>query len=70
VVNLSKQDQRAVIQFLGVEVCQPAQIHRQILLSIVQHVYQRHLWWIRSVYFEQGRQQTMDILWPGKSQCH
>lgn len=66
-VNLSKQDQRAVIQFLWVEVCQPTQIHRQILLSMVQHVYQRHLWQIRSVYFEQGRQQTTDILWPGKA---
>jgi hypothetical protein len=36
-----------------------------MLLSMVQHVYQRHLRWILSVYFEQGRQQTMDILWPG-----
>jgi hypothetical protein len=31
VVNLSKQDQRAMIQFLGGEGSQPAEIHRQII---------------------------------------
>lgn len=64
VVNLSEQDHRAVIQFLGVEGCQPAQIHRQICT-----IYGTACVSKTSVYFEQGRQQTIDILRPGKAQC-
>jgi transposase len=61
----SKQDQRAVIQFLGAEGCQPANIHRRM-----QAVYGNACVskttvkdWCRQ--FRQGRQSTADMARPG-----
>lgn len=63
----SKQDQRAVIQFLGAEGCQPAKIHQRM-----QAVYGNACVskttvndWCRQ--FRQGRQTTADLARPGAS---
>jgi transposase len=63
----SKQDQRAVIQFLGAEGCQPAKIHQRM-----QTVYGNACVskttvndWCRQ--FRQGRQSTADLARPGAS---
>lgn len=63
----SKQDQRAVIQFLGAEGCQPAKIYQRM-----QAVYGNACvskttvnGWCR--HFRQGRQSTADLARPGAS---
>jgi hypothetical protein len=68
VVNLSKQDYRVVIQFLGTEWCQPAEIHRwtnaiygAACVSKIMMVDWLCMFWI-------GRQQMMDMPQMGLSQ--
>jgi transposase len=63
----SKQDQRAVIQFLGAEGCQPGKIHQRM-----QAVYGNACVskttvtdWCRQ--FRQGRQSTADLARPGSA---
>jgi hypothetical protein len=74
VVNPSKQDQTAMIQFLGVEGCQTAEIHKWMNVIYGAACVLKTVAVDWNHMFQMGRQQIMDMqrsgLSTGQTECH
>ena len=67
ILHPSKQDQRAVIQFLGAEGCQPVEIYHRMQAVYGNACVSKTTVNDWSRQFRQGRQSTADMARPGRS---
>lgn len=67
ILQPSKQDQRAVIQFLGAEGCQPVEIYHRMQAVYGNACVSKTTVNDWSRQFRQGRQSTSDMARPGRS---